>query len=281
MKTISLLFLLLLIPFFYSFGDIKVNKNAEEWIINSLKQGNPADLRHKYVHENDRIISSKFLRSVILNQDKISKDSYPIIYIAGAIIDGDLTIKYDDIYRPILLADCRFTNKVNLSKSNMKRDFVLKDCCFDSSVSLDGIKTYGDLDISNSTFNKSFSCLNANINGNFFSDGIYKDIVAFSGTTVNGNWYFQNGTKFLKAVIMEDLKTNELFMDNFLSFGDVDLENIHTKIFRISKSTVKGNLKLSGSEITRVIFVESDTFMAVSMNHMLIGDIFQITNSMF
>jgi hypothetical protein len=281
MNRFLIMILVILFTCSSSRANNKVNKSAEEWIINSLMLGKDANLIERYPNENKRIISSKFLKDLILNPNNKSKNPYPRIRIDGAIIKGDLIIEYEDINRPIFLIDCRFNGNVSLSKSTIKRDFAFKDCCFDSSVSLNGIKTDGDLDISNSTFNKSFSCLDANINGNLFSDGIYKDIVAFSGTVVGGNWYFFKGTQFFKEVYMEGLKTNDLFMDNFKSLGDIDLESIHTQLLRISKSNIKGDLKLSGAEISRVVFLEVDTFMTVAMNHMLIGDVFQLTNTIF
>lgn len=103
---------------------------AEEWVLNRVMAGEPANLKEKFTNEADRHLRASFLLDLLTNEQ------YRDVHIAHAVLTEAMNFHEAAIPHKTELINCQFEGDVDLSRSTFHKNLSFAGSTFKQNVLL-------------------------------------------------------------------------------------------------------------------------------------------------
>ena len=202
---------------------------AQEYILEQLRDGNIADLRQQFPNEDDRLLSAAFLQGLILNDGQKFAIHRNGVRIHGAVISEPINLSNSEIAQMVDLSNCHFTN-VRFFQTVFKKGLFMKDSVFDGEVYFAAATINGGLFFTRSHFD------NHDKGANF-------QALKVNGPAVLDQTTFQGPATFAYAVV------DGVFQLSGAYFANKDQEAVFNSMnidrgFFAEKATFEGGVDL-------------------------------------
>ena len=157
---------------------------AEAWVLRRILRGEEADLRRAFANEFDRVISARFLKSILVTPPKVVAGIPPPVRITNATIRGELDLSDNEIQSFVQLSHCSFEDPLNFSNARFKRGLSLPDTTFRMSADFRYMEVTGILDAKGANFWDAFF-EGATISQHaFFTRAVFKNSFSALGANI-------------------------------------------------------------------------------------------------
>jgi hypothetical protein len=207
---------------------------AEQYVLEQVTSGKPAQLAIKFSAEQDRTLSASFLRNLLTNQGKQIQVHPHGIMIDGAIIAEELDLINEEIPYDTSLTNCHFQRDVNLTQTRFTKSLNIENSIFEAHADFESatiafdlhaeqtrfaleaffksLHTGGDLLLSHAGFEKPADFSEAEVNGNLIAeDAKFNDTVDFDNLKVKGDASFRKNV-FGGRVSFNEARFTSLFL---------------------------------------------------------------------
>ena len=144
----------------------------------------------------ERCIRARVLADVLLNANRASQDSVPVLRITGARITGVLELDSAEIVKTLWLEECYIEETPDLTDARIRTLRVLG--CYLPGLKASNLRVDGQLDLDKTTVRGRLRLVNAHITGEFTMSGSTlinpEDWTLFAGgLTVDGAFFGRHG----------------------------------------------------------------------------------------
>ena len=191
---------------------------AEQWVLARLHAGEIADLGERFLDEDDRVLSAKFIEGLLVNSAEYRGVPRHGVRIRNATVLEAVDLINAVIPHEVWLEECQFHGSVILSKSHFERDLALPNSVFLSRADFSRIKVDGSANIDGVEFQDWVSFAEADISGSLSAKerALFGDELLaawFNGLRVGKDAYF-DGAIFPGAVKISQRKKKRYDMLN-------------------------------------------------------------------
>jgi hypothetical protein len=224
---------------------------AEQYVLEQVIAGKPAQLAVQFPDEKARVLSALFLTKLLtIPAGKLQVHPHGVM-IDGAIIAGQLDLINEEIPYDTILTNCHFQGDVNLTQSRFAKSLNLSNSIFEantdfesatitfdlnvehggfaSEVFFKSLHAGGDLLLNYADFKKAANFSEVEVGGNMLSDHAkFYDTADFDNLKVKGDASFRDN-EFHGRVSFDEARFTNLFLTGCLFLSSTE----HTDFTRM------------------------------------------------